>query len=158
MTIAVCPGSFDPITLGHLDIIVRSAYIYDKVVVGVARNPVKKPLFSLEERVEFVLDAVANNEKVIVDSFDGLLVDFVRKHKATVIIKGLRAVSDFEHELQMAHLNKKLDKKIETIFMMAGPEYMFLSSSAVKELAYYKGNIQELVTPKVKEELYKKYA
>jgi len=145
MPIAVCPGSFDPITLGHLDIVERSTYIYDKVVVGIADNPVKKALFSLDERVAMVKDAVSGLGNVAVAPFHGLLVEFAKGNGAQVIIKGLRAISDFEHEFQMAHLNKKLDGSVETVFMMASPEYMFLSSSAVKEIAAFGGDLTGLV-------------
>ena len=145
MPVAVCPGSFDPITLGHLDIIERSTYIYDKVVVGIADNPGKRALFTLDERVAMVKEAVAGLKNVLVASFDGLLVEFAKENGAQVIIKGLRAISDFEHEFQMAHLNKKLDESVETVFMMASPEYMFLSSSAVKEIAVFGGDLTGLV-------------
>ena len=143
--IAICPGSFDPITLGHLDIIERSTYIYDKVVVGIADNQAKRALFALDERVVMTREAVAGLKNVVIASFDGLLVRFAKENGAQVIIKGLRAISDFEHEFQMAHLNKKLDESIETIFMMASPEYMFLSSSAVKEIAVFGGDLTGLV-------------
>ncbi len=145
MSTAVCPGSFDPITLGHLDIIERSTYIYDKVVVGVADNPAKRALFNIEERVAMAEDAIAGLGNIVVTPFDGLLVGFAKENGAQVIIKGLRAISDFEHEFQMAHLNKKLDGSIETVFMMASPEFMFLSSSAVKEIAAFGGDLTGLV-------------
>ena len=145
MATAVCPGSFDPITLGHLDIIERSTYIYDKVVVGIADNQAKRALFALDERVAMVTEAVAGLRNVVVAAFDGLLVEFAKANEAQVIIKGLRAISDFEHEFQMAHLNKKLDGSVETVFLMASPEYMFLSSSAVKEIAVFGGDLAGLV-------------
>ena len=157
MRIAISPGSFDPITLGHLDIIERAAYIYDKVIVGIAKNPIKKPLFSLDERVQMATESVAGMDKVEIDSFDGLLVDFARQHQAKVIVKGLRAVSDFDHELQMAHLNKKLDNRLETVFMMASPEFMFLSSSAVKEIASFGGLAKGLVSENVAARLREKF-
>lgn len=155
MIIAVCPGTFDPITNGHLDIIGRATDIYDKIVVGVAKNPVKKTLFTLEERLRLAKLSLAEFVKVEVEEFDSLLVEFAQKHQAKVVIKGLRAVSDFEHELQMAQLNKRLNREIETTFMMASPEYMYLSSSAVKEIAMYGGDITGLVPEVVKEELKK---
>src|SRR3989304_3759850 len=127
MPIAVCPGSFDPITLGHLDIIERATYIYDSVVVAIAGSPSKEPLFSLDERLELTREALKGLEKVKVHPFDCLLVEFAREHGASVIIKGLRTISDFEHEFQMAHLNKNLDSSLETVFMMASPEFMFFS-------------------------------
>ena len=154
---AVCPGSFDPITLGHLDIIERSTYIYDRVVVGIADNPSKAELFSLEERLDFTKEALKNLEKVEVLVFRSLLVEFAQEHGAKVIIKGLRAISDFEHEFQMAHLNKRLDNTIETVFLMASPECMFLSSSAVKEIAAYGGNISEFVPSGIEARLADKF-
>ncbi|HZD58859.1 MAG TPA: pantetheine-phosphate adenylyltransferase [Anaerolineae bacterium] len=149
MVVAVVPGSFDPITAGHLDIIKRACDIYDKVIIGVVVNPGKKPLFTLEERVEMVKEEVAWNPAIEVDAFNGLLVEFVKMHGARVIIRGLRAVSDFEHEFQMAQLNRKLNPKVETIFMMASPEYAYLSSSIVKEIAQYGGNVNGLVSPNI---------
>jgi len=149
MAIAIVPGSFDPITAGHLDIIKRAIELYDQVVVGVVVNPGKSPLFSLEERVKMVKEAVNESEKIEVDSFDGLLVEFVKMHNARVIIRGLRAVSDFEHEFQMAQLNRRLDPEVETIFVMASPEYAYLSSSIVKEIAMFGGNIKGLVPANV---------
>ncbi|MCL6473275.1 MAG: pantetheine-phosphate adenylyltransferase [Firmicutes bacterium] len=147
--IAVVPGSFDPITAGHIDIINRAAKLYDKVIVGVVVNPSKTPLFSLEERVKMVIEALNNKDKIEVDSFNGLLVDFVQMHGARVIIRGLRAVSDFEHEFQMAQLNRRLCPDVETVFVMASPEYAYLSSSVVKEIARYRGNVDGLVPPNV---------
>lgn len=152
--IAVVPGSFDPITAGHIDVINRAAKLYDKVIVGVVVNPTKTPLFSLEERVKMVIEALDNKDKIEVDSFDGLLVDFVQMHGARVIIRGLRAVSDFEHEFQMAQLNRRLCPDIETVFVMASPEYAYLSSSVVKEIARYGGNVDGLVPPNVLKSLH----
>jgi len=157
MPIAVCPGSFDPITLGHLDIIERATYIYDSVVVGIAGSPAKKPLFSLEERLEMTGEALKGLKTVRIEPFDRLLVEFAKKNGAGVIIKGLRAISDFEHEFQMAHLNKNLDSSLETVFMMASPEFMFLSSSAVKEIAQYGGNVSDFVPANVEARLRAKY-
>ncbi|MBS3908999.1 MAG: pantetheine-phosphate adenylyltransferase [Actinobacteria bacterium] len=153
MTIAVVPGSFDPITAGHIDIIKRAKDLYERVIVGVVINPGKKPLFSLEERVEMVKDAVSWDPTIAVDSFTGLLVDFVKLHNAKVIVRGLRAVSDFEHEFQMAQLNRRLNSEIETVFMMASPEYAYLSSSIIKEIAMYDGSVKGLVSPNVEESL-----
>jgi len=157
MPIAVCPGSFDPITLGHLDIIERATYIYTSVVVGIAGSPAKKPLFSLEERLDLTREALKGLKTVKVEPFDRLLVEFARENGAGVIIKGLRAISDFEHEFQMAHLNKNLDSGIETVFMMASPEFMFLSSSAVKEIAQYGGDVSDFVPANVEARLRTKY-
>lgn len=149
MQVAICPGSFDPITVGHLDVIERAAKLYDKVVIGVAQDANKKPLFSLEDRVKFISNSVSKLENVEVEAFDSLLVQFARKYKARTIIKGLRAVSDFELEFQMAQLNHYLDSSIETVFMMASPKYAYLSSSAVKEIASYGGSVEGLVTTEV---------
>lgn len=157
MTIAVCPGSFDPITLGHLDIIERATYIYTSVVVGVAGSPNKKPLFSLDERIELAREALQGLKTVTVQPFDRLLVEFAKDHGAGVIIKGLRAISDFEHEFQMAHLNKNLDNSLETVFMMASPEFMFLSSSAVKEIAQYGGDVSDFVPANTETQLKAKF-
>ncbi|MBI4744879.1 MAG: pantetheine-phosphate adenylyltransferase [Actinobacteria bacterium] len=149
MKIAVCPGSFDPITSGHLDIIERATFLYDKIIVAVAKNTLKKPLFSVEERMKFAEEAVKNFKGVEVKLFDCLLVEFAQKNQAQVIVRGLRAITDFEHEFQMAQLNRKLDRNIETIFMMASPEYGYLSSSAVKEIAKFNGQIEGLVPKEV---------
>lgn len=149
MTIAICPGSFDPVTNGHLDIIERAAAIFERVIVAVLENPNKKQLFSAEERMFFLRKAVSPFANVEVDHFQGLLVDYAEKHGARVIVKGLRAISDFEFEFQMALTNKRLNPEIETMFMMTKNEYSFLSSSMVKELAYFGGNIEGLVPPSV---------
>ncbi len=143
----LCPGTFDPITSGHLDIIERAATLFDEVLVGVALSPEKGggPLFSVEERVAFIEEATHDLPNVSVKPFDTLLVDFAEREGATVIIKGLRAVTDFEREFQMAALNWRLDSKVETLFIMAIPEYMYLSSSAVKEIARHGGSVRGLV-------------
>jgi len=147
----LCPGTFDPVTSGHLDIIERAAALFDEVLVGVALNPEKGggPLFSVDERVGFIREAARHLSNVAVKPFDTLLVDFAEKEGATVIIKGLRAVTDFEREFQMAALNWRLDSKIETLFIMAIPEYMYLSSSAVKEIAQHGGSVRGLVPDNV---------
>ncbi|MHB8142394.1 MAG: pantetheine-phosphate adenylyltransferase [Thermoleophilia bacterium] len=143
-TIAVCPGTYDPVTEGHLDIIRRSARLFGKVVVGVVKaSPRKETLFSTEDRVEFLRQSLG--EEIPVDAFDTLLVDFARKWHARALVKGLRAISDFEYEFQMAQLNRKLAPDIETVYLMASPEYSFLSSSGVKEIAKYGGNVDDLV-------------
>lgn len=157
MTAAICPGSFDPITSGHVDIVRRASLLYDRVVIGVAENPPKKPLFSAQDRLRFVEAAVLGQKGIAAEIFDCLLIEFARKHKANIIIRGLRAISDFEHEFQMAQLNRKLDPEIETIFMMASPEYGYLSSSAVKEIAEYGGCIEKMVPSVVEEALRKMY-
>ncbi len=154
---AVCPGSFDPATNGHVDVIERAADLYDQVVVGVAANPEKHPLFTLEERVAFLKAVFKDNDKVEVHTYDTLLVDFARKHESKVIVRGLRAVSDFEREFQIAQFNKKLDPSIETVFIMATPRYAYLSSSAVKEIAKYGGCVKGLVPEIVEEALYERF-
>ena len=145
MSIAVYPGSFDPITNGHLDIIERASRVYDKLVVGVLSNASKTPLFSAEKRVEMIRLVTKHLDNVEVDTFTGLLVDFAASKNATVIVKGLRTVADFEYEFQMALLNKSLEPDIETLFMMTSVNYSYLSSSAVKEIARNGGNIEGLV-------------
>ena len=145
MKTAVYPGSFDPCTNGHLDIITRAARLFDKVVVAVLVNSKKSPLFSAEERVEMIKKVTGSLDNVEVVCFSGLLVDFIKEHKADVVIKGLRAVSDFEYEFQMALTNKKLSDSFETLFLPTSAEYMFLSSSVVKEIAKYEGNLSDLI-------------
>ncbi len=146
---AVCPGSFDPITYGHIDIIERSSQFFPEVVVGVLKNPNKKPLFTVEERVELIRSATKHLPNVEVLSFGGLLVDFMRQVEGNLIVKGLRAISDFEIEFQMALNNKRMAPEIETMFMMTKNEYSFLSSSMIKELAQFGGEIRDLVPPEV---------
>ncbi|GED58255.1 pantetheine-phosphate adenylyltransferase [Brevibacillus formosus] len=158
MAIAVCSGSFDPVTYGHLDIISRGANVFDKVIVAVLINSKKNSLFSVEERVELLRQATADMKNVEVDSFDGLLIDYMNKKGAQVIIRGLRAVSDFEYEMQVASINKKLDENIETFFMMTNNQYSYLSSSIVKEVAKYKASVADLVPPVVEEALKRKMA
>jgi pantetheine-phosphate adenylyltransferase len=152
---AVCPGTFDPMTAGHLDIIERASGVFDEVVVAVAISPDKGggPLFSIDERVEMVRDAAAHLSNVSVRPFDSLLVDLARSVEATIIVKGLRAVTDFEREFQMAQLNYRIDDEIETMFIVAIPQYMYLSSSAVKEIAGHGGVVEGLVPANVNERL-----
>jgi pantetheine-phosphate adenylyltransferase len=143
--IAVYAGSFDPVTNGHLDIIERASKTFDKVIVAVFHNPNKNPLFTMEERMEMLAEAVQDFDKVEVDGFEGLLIDYINNQKAGVIIRGLRAVSDFEAEFQMASMNKKLAPEIETLFMMTSTKYAYLSSSSIKEVASFGGCIEGLV-------------
>lgn len=145
MTRAIYPGSFDPVTYGHLDIIKRSAKIVDELIVGVLNNNSKSPLFNVDNRVKMLKEVVADIPNVKVMSFDGLLVDFANEVGANVIIRGLRAVTDFEYELQMSQTNMVLDSKIETIFLSTNLDYAYLNSSTVKEVAYYGGNISRFV-------------
>ena len=149
MKIAVYPGSFDPITLGHLDVIQRGAKVFDKVIVGVLVNVNKNGLFNIEERVELIKKATKDIPNIEVISFNGLLIDFIKQCNATVILKGLRALSDFEYEFQMALMNTKLDPEIETLFMMTSAQYSYISSSAIKQVAKFKGDLRGLVPEEV---------
>ena len=153
---AICPGSFDPITNGHLDIIERAAKVFDELIVGVLVNPEKKSLFTADERVELIKRLVKNLPNVKVKKFSGLLVDLMNKEGAGVIVKGLRAVSDFEYEFQMAAMNNKLDPTKETVFMMTKAEYCYLSSSSVKQVAMFGGSIKGLVPEEIIPEVMKK--
>ena len=155
---ALTPGTFDPITSGHLDVIARASQLVDEVVVAVADSQKKGPLFTLEERVELVRQATAHLSNVRVEPFKGLLVDFAKELDATVVVKGLRAITDFEYEFQMTALNYQLDKELETLFIMSTPQHMYLSSSIVREIASLGGDVQQFVPPCVYEALKKKYA
>ncbi|WP_243386707.1 pantetheine-phosphate adenylyltransferase [Bacillus kexueae] len=155
--IAVCPGSFDPVTYGHLDIIKRGANVFDEVHVCVLNNSSKNPLFTVEERCELLRQVTADIPNVKVESFKGLLVDYAKEKKANVILRGLRAVSDFEYEMQITSMNRILEENIETFFMMTNNQYSFLSSSIVKEVAKYGGDISELVPKAVQEALIEKF-
>ena len=157
MRIAVYPGSFDPITNGHRDIIERASRVFDMVVVGVLRNKSKKPKLTAEERVSLIQLVTGHLDNVEVAAFDGLLVDFAKAHGASVIIKGLRTVNDFEYEFQMALLNKALDSECETMFMMTNSQYSYISSSMVNELAGYKGDLSGLVPAEIIEYIKEKY-
>ncbi|NLG87151.1 MAG: pantetheine-phosphate adenylyltransferase [Firmicutes bacterium] len=157
MQIAVYPGSFDPVTNGHLDIIHRASRLFDQVIVAVGRQASKEPLFSFDERVEIIQLVTTDLPNVTVESFDGLLAHYVHRKEANIIIRGLRAISDFDYEFQLALAIKKLDNNIETLFMMTNSEYSFLSSSIVKEIASYDGCVRDLVPPLVAERLRQKY-
>jgi pantetheine-phosphate adenylyltransferase len=158
-TIAVCPGTYDPVTEGHLDIIRRGAGLFSQVVVGiVAESPRKDTLFSAEERQAFLEESLGGETNIKVEIFDILLVDFAHKWGARALLKGLRAISDFEYEFQMAQLNRKLAPDLETVYLMASPEYSFLSSSGVKEIAKYGGKVDDLVPPAVAERLATQFA
>ncbi len=157
MKIFVYPGSFDPVTNGHLDIIERASKICDKLIVAVLVNNNKKPVFDLDERVDMLKCVLKDKSNVQIEKFSGLLVEFMKQKEASFIIKGLRAVSDFEYELQMALLNKNLDPQIETLFMMTNINYSFLSSSAVKELAMNGAEISQLVPDCIVDKIYNKF-
>ncbi|RFU63389.1 pantetheine-phosphate adenylyltransferase [Peribacillus glennii] len=155
--IAVCPGSFDPITFGHLDIIQRGAKVFDQVYVTVLNNTSKNSLFTVDERLELIRETTAHIPNVKVDSFQGLLADYATKVNADAIIRGLRAVSDFEYEMQITSMNRLLNERVETFFIMTRNQYSFLSSSIVKEVAKYGGDISELVPERVRAALLTKY-
>lgn len=157
MRVAVYPGSFDPITLGHMDVILRSAAVFDKVIVAVLKNVDKKGLFSIDERVEMIRKLVRKYDNIEVVSFQGLLVDFMESIGAHIIIKGLRVGLDFDYELQMAHMNRKLSKeKVETVLMMASTEYSYISSSSVREILHFKGDIRGFVPDEIVHDIYEK--
>ena len=159
MTVALYPGSFDPVTNGHLDIIQRGAKVFDRVIVAVLHNSGKQdPLFSVEERVELLKKSITSLSNVEIDYFDGLMIDYARKRKVNTVLRGLRAVSDFEYEMTITSINKKLDDNIETFFMMTNNKYSFLSSSIVKEVAKYRGSITDLVPEHVEIALKQKFA
>lgn len=149
MKIAIYPGSFDPITYGHIDIIERATRLADRVIVAVLNNSDKKHLFSVKDRVDMIKDSVKSYDNVEVDSFDGLLVDYAKEKKANMIIRGLRAVTDFEYELQLAQTNRELYSGVDTIFLLTNIQYSYLSSSIVKQIAKEKGDIRKFVTPYV---------
>ena len=149
--IAVCPGSFDPVTLGHLDIMQRASQLFDRVIVLVSVNFKKSPSFTPEERVEMIKRTAGHLKNIEVETFDGLLADFVRQKKATAIVKGLSAVTDFEYEVQMALANKKLCPEAETVFLVTRSENMYLSSSVVKQIASFGGDISGFVPPQIKD-------
>lgn len=157
LKIAVYPGSFDPITYGHLDIIERGLRIFDKIIVAVAKNSEKNSLFPTDERIALIKEVLGGSERAEVDTFTGLLVDYVRDQGATVIIRGLRAVSDFEYEFQLAQMNRSITQDIETLFMMTSVPYSYLSSSIVKEVSSLNGPIEGLVPPAVKKALDAKF-
>lgn len=156
MRIGVCPGSFDPVTNGHLDIFSRASKMFDLVIVAVFHNPNKKPLFTMQERVEMLTLATKDLPNVNVDSFSGLLNDYVRRQNSNFIVRGLRALTDFEYEFQRALLIKKIDPEMETIFMMTSSEYSFISSSGIKELAKFGGPITGLVPECLEEKIIKR--
>jgi len=155
--IAVCPGTFDPVTYGHLDIVRRASNLFDLVFLSVLHNPEKVPLFTVEERVEMLVRETKDLGNVSVESFSGLAVDYAKRKGAIAIVRGLRAVTDFEFEFKLAAMNRNLDSSIETVFMMTSSEYSFISSSAIKEVASLGGDISKWVSPYVAERLIEKY-
>lgn len=155
--IGVYPGTFDPITNGHLDIIERGQKLFDKMIVAVARSPKKEPLFDVADRVEMIKDATKKYKNIVIESFDGLLIDYMRRKKAGVILRGLRVISDFEYEFQMALTNRKLDSNIETVFMMTKEDYSYISSRFIKEIARLGGNLKGFVPLNVAKKLKGKY-
>lgn len=157
MPVAIYPGSFDPLTNGHLSLIQRSLKMFDRLIVAIAVNPKKTPLFTMEERRELIRDAV-NDSRVEVDFFEGLLVEYAKRRNVGVLIRGLRAVSDFEYEFQLANMNRKLAPDIETVFMMTGEDYFYISSQLVREVASLGGDVAGLVPPNVHARLKAKFA
>jgi len=155
--IAVYPGTFDPVTKGHIDLVERSLRIFDVVIIAIAENPKKVPLFSLEDRISMFKKVTAKYKNVVIEGFDGLLVDYVKQKKAVGIIRGLRAVSDFEYEMQMALMNRRLDSDIETVFLMPNEEFSFITSTIVKEAASYGGDVSSLVPKVVVDKLKKQF-
>ncbi len=156
--IAIYPGTFDPITNGHVDILERSLALFDEVVVAIATNPRKQPLFTLEERSEFIAEAVGRDPRVVCDAFDGLLVEYCRGRKASFIVRGLRAIADFEYEFQFAHMNRRLSPQVDTVFFMTDERHHYVSSSLIKEVASLGGDIVGLVPPSVARALVAKYS
>ncbi len=156
-SLAVFPGSFDPITNGHVDIVSRALSIFSEIVMAILVNPDKRPLFTVEERVELIRDSFRGNKRVRVDIFSGLLVDYAERIGASVIVRGLRAISDFEYEFQMALMNRRLDQKMETVFMMPAESYSYVSSKLVKEVFQLGGRVSDLVPPVVERRLREKY-
>jgi pantetheine-phosphate adenylyltransferase len=155
---AIYPGSFDPLTNGHLSLIQRGLKMFDSLIVAIAVNPKKTPLFSVEERRELIKEALGNDPRIEVADFQGLLVDFAKSRKLNVVLRGLRAVSDFEFEFQLANMNRRLSPELETVFMMTGEDYFYISSNLVREVASFGGNVEGTVPPNVLEKLKAKYA
>jgi len=155
--VAIYPGTFDPITNGHIELISRSLRIFDEVVVAIAPSKKKEPLFTVDERIKLIEQSIDKLKGARADSFDNLLMDYAEETGSLAVVRGLRAVSDFEYELQMALMNRRLNAKIETVFMMPGEEYTFLSSTIVREVASFGGSVKGLVPPAVEKALYKKF-
>ncbi len=158
-SLAILPGTFDPITMGHIDLTERALKVFDRIIIAIGINPYKVTLFTPEERIDMIKHSLReHNDRIIVDTFDGLLVDYAQKMKSRAIIRGLRAVSDFEYELQLALMNRKLNRNIETFFMMTGYRYLYVSSNIIKATAMAGGSVSDLVTEYVAEKLKAKFA
>ena len=155
--VAIYPGSFDPVTNGHIDIVARGLTLFDKIIVAILHNPAKKSLFTVEERVELLTICLKNNPAIEIDSFGGLLVDYAARKNAQAILRGLRAVSDFEYEFQLALMNRRLNREVQTVFLMTGMRWIFTSSSIIKEAAQFGGNISGMVPPEVNKRLKEKF-
>ena len=155
--IAIYPGSFDPVTNGHLDIILRGQHLFDEIIVAVSKNPHKSPFFSLEERIQFLRTALKGRRGIRVESFSGLLANYVQQKKAVAVIRGLRAISDFEYEFQMASMNRNLNKDMDTLFMMTSKDYYFISSRTIKEVQQFGGSVKGLVPEVVEKKLKEKF-
>lgn len=155
---AIYPGSFDPLTNGHLSLIQRGLKMFDSLIVAIAVNPKKTPLFTVDERKALIKEALGNDPRIEVADFQGLLVDFAKSRKLNVVLRGLRAVSDFEFEFQLANMNRRLSPELETVFMMTGEDYFYISSNLVREVASFGGNVEGTVPPNVLEKLKAKYA
>ncbi len=155
--IAIYPGSFDPVTNGHIDILQRATYLFDEIIVAILLNPNKKSLFTLEERMEMLQKSMKDIPGITFDTFSGLLVDYAEKQGAHAILRGMRAVSDFEYEFQLALMNRKLNKNVQTVFLMTGLRWIFTSSSIIKEAAQFGGDITDMVPPNVNRKIMEKY-
>lgn len=156
--IAIYPGSFDPLTNGHVAIVERGLKLFDKVIIAILYNPAKNSLFTVEERKDLIEESLQKYDNVVVDSFNGLLVDYAKKHHATAILRGMRAVSDFENEFQMAMMNRRLNREVQTVFLMTGLRWIFTSSSIIKEAARFGGDVASMVPPPVNRKLKEKFA
>lgn len=155
--VAIYPGSFDPVTNGHIDIAQRGLRLFDKIIIAILLNPCKKSLFTVQERLEMLEESMSGIDNVEFDTFDGLLVDYAQKRKANAVLRGMRAVSDFEYEFQLALMNRKLNKDVETVFLMTGLRWIFTSSSIIKEAAQFGGDISDMVPPRVNRRIKAKF-
>lgn len=156
--IAIYPGSFDPLTNGHVAIVERGLKLFDKVIIAILYNPAKQSLFTVEERKDLIEESLQKYDNIVVDSFNGLLVDYAKKHHATAILRGMRAVSDFENEFQMAMMNRRLNHEVQTVFLMTGLRWIFTSSSIIKEAARFGGDVASMVPPPVNRKIKEKFS